>query len=94
MAWIRLRDRLLPDTQSLYQMHANSNPTVSATCAWPFQGRATSRSRPALRASGRSRQFGAWGTPTACGNGWPLREPNLCEYAHVNSAPSRKIWAE
>ena len=23
-----------------------------------------------------------------------LREPNLCAYTHVNSAPSKKIWAE
>ena len=23
-----------------------------------------------------------------------LREPNLCAYARVNSAPSKKIWAE
>ena len=23
-----------------------------------------------------------------------LREPNLCAYAQVNSAPSKKIWAE
>jgi len=23
-----------------------------------------------------------------------LREPNLCAYTQVNSAPSKKIWAE
>jgi hypothetical protein len=32
-----------------------------------------------------------WG---ASGIGWPLREPNLWQYAQVNSAPNRKICAE
>ena len=32
--------------------------------------------------------------PEALSFGMFLREPNLCAYAHVNSAPNKKIWAE
>lgn len=39
-------------------------------------------------------QSGAWGTAGVTGGACPLREPNLCEYAQVNSAPNKKICAE
>ena len=49
-------------------------------------GRLSTGSRESLRCD-RSE-----GLPQSVG--CPLREPNLCEYAHVNSAPNRKIKAE
>ena len=36
-------------------------------------------------------QSGSGRVPAATGSGCPLREPNLWEYTHVNSAPNRKI---
>lgn len=33
-------------------------------------------------------------TAKALSDAVSLREPNLCAYAQVNSAPSKKIWAE
>jgi len=34
------------------------------------------------------------GVPAGTSDARSLREPNLCAYAQVNSAPSKKIWAE